>query len=368
MMEGQGGNTEGFSKENLDLADEVLKVIEFHKSGISDTRIDSNRLSGRDAKVADYINEILDIYLGNLKTVHQSVKNLVNGDFETEIEKLPGKFSEMSDSIDTLKISLGMIKKDIDRISTTFEKGELNYHIDSAKYQGGFADIIDRLDEGIDAVARPVRVASIGISDFAEGKIPEIIDESTFQGDFKRLIHNINEIVHVSKMRGDDLLFLVTSAEEGRLDARADATKYSGYHGKMISGINGILDAYISPINVSAEYIDRISKGDIPPKIAEVYRGDFNEIKNNLNALIDVVHMRNADINLLIQAAVDGKLDFRADHTKYPGENGRMIEGINKMLDAYLGPLNVSAEYIDRISKGDPPRRLLMNTGEISTR
>jgi methyl-accepting chemotaxis protein len=43
----------------------------------------------------------------------------------------------------------------------------------------------------------------------------------------------------------------------------------------------------IKPLNVSAEYVDRISKGDIPPRITDTYNGDFNEIKNNLNACID---------------------------------------------------------------------------------
>ena len=33
--------------------------------------------------------------------------------------------------------------------------------------------------------------------------------------------------------------------------------------------------------------MDRISKGDIPPKITDSYNGDFNEIKNNLNNCID---------------------------------------------------------------------------------
>ena len=40
---------------------------------------------------------------------------------------------------------------------------------------------------------------------------------------------------------------------------------------------------------MTAEYVDRISKGDIPPKITDTYNGDFNEIKNNLNACIDTM-------------------------------------------------------------------------------
>ena len=35
--------------------------------------------------------------------------------------------------------------------------------------------------------------------------------------------------------------------------------------------------------------MDRIGKGDIPPKITDSYKGDFNEIKINLNNCIDNV-------------------------------------------------------------------------------
>jgi methyl-accepting chemotaxis protein len=51
--------------------------------------------------------------------------------------------------------------------------------------------------------------------------------------------------------------------------------------------VNKLIDAFVAPINVTAEYVDRISKGDIPPKITDTYNGDFNEIKSNLNACID---------------------------------------------------------------------------------
>ena len=50
--------------------------------------------------------------------------------------------------------------------------------------------------------------------------------------------------------------------------------------------MNAILDAVIAPLNVSAKYVEQISKGDIPSQITDTYHGDFNLIKNNLNTLI----------------------------------------------------------------------------------
>ncbi|MFA6464339.1 MAG: methyl-accepting chemotaxis protein [Desulfurivibrionaceae bacterium] len=84
-----------------------------------------------------------------------------------------------------------------------------------------------------------------------------------------------------------DTGMLVQAATKGELATRADATKHQGDFRKVVEGVNNTLDAVIGPLNVAAEYVDRISKGDIPPKITDNYNGDFNEIKNNLNAMVD---------------------------------------------------------------------------------
>ncbi|MDX8550142.1 methyl-accepting chemotaxis protein, partial [Methanospirillum purgamenti] len=191
----------------------------------------------------------------------------------------------------------------------------------------------------------------------SKGDIPPKITEE-YHGDFNEIKNNLNALIDVVHMRNDDIKMLINAAIDGKLDVRADPSRYPGENGKMIKGINDMLDSYIGPINLSAEYIDRISKGDTPPKIKEEYRGDFNEIKNNLNALIEVIQLRGADIQLLTNAGLEGKLDVRADPSKYSGYHGGMIQSINNMLDTYISPLNLAAEYIDRISKGDLPPKI----------
>ena len=73
---------------------------------------------------------------------------------------------------------------------------------------------------------------------------------------------------------------LSKAAIEGKLSVRADVEKHEGDFRKIVEGVNATLDAVIGPLNVAAEYVDRISKGDIPQHIADNYNGDFNEIKN----------------------------------------------------------------------------------------
>lgn len=340
------------------LLDEISKILEFQKSGLSDARIDTTRLDGIEQRISHQINQLLDIFVLEQKSISTSLGKIIEGDESAEIPDLPGNRKIITERLSRLHDSLSYLQTDVIRITNGLHAGDVTIQLDSTRYQGGLRDTIDTLNEGLRSIAEPMKIIGSGLHDFAEGVVPDSAPADNYAGEFQRIMKSLNRVVDVSKMRGEDINFLISAAVDGKLDARADPTKYPGYHGRIIEGLNKILDAYISPINVSAEYIDRISKGEVPPRITEMYRGDFNEIKNNLNALIDVVHMRNEDIKMLINSGVDGRLDLRADATKYPGENGRMIEGINKMLDAYLGPLNVSAEYIDRISKGDLPPRI----------
>ncbi|MFZ4478430.1 MAG: MCP four helix bundle domain-containing protein, partial [Rhodoferax sp.] len=165
-----------------------------------------------------------------------------------------------------------------------------------------------------------------------------------------------------------DANMLAKAAVAGKLETRADASKHQGDFQAIVKGVNDTLDAVIGPLNVAAGYVDRISKGDIPPKITDTYNGDFNTLKNNLNTCVDSVNALVADANVLAQAAVAGKLETRADASKHQGDFQKIVAGVNKTLDAVIGPLNVAAGYVDRISKGDiPPKITDTYNGDFNT-
>lgn len=84
----------------------------------------------------------------------------------------------------------------------------------------------------------------------------------------------------------------------------------------------------------------------------------FDEITTAINTFINVINALVADANMLCSAAVEGKLATRADVSKHNGEFKKIVQGVNDTLDAVIGPLNVAAKYVDRISKGDIPAKI----------
>ncbi|MGD0152349.1 MAG: PAS domain-containing protein, partial [Thermacetogeniaceae bacterium] len=128
---------------------------------------------------------------------------------------------------------------------------------------------------------------------------------------------------------------LVGKAKAGNLSARADVRAEGDYQ-LLVGGINEMLDALINPLNMAADYIDRIGKGDVPEKITEEYKGDFNNIKNNLNSCIDEIGVLVDEVGVVIGLAREGDLAKRANPDRSKGVYRKILRGINDALDSLI--------------------------------
>jgi len=143
---------------------------------------------------------------------------------------------------------------------------------------------------------------------------------------------------------------LSRAALEGKLDIRADASKHQGEYRKVVEGVNDTLDAVIGPLNVAAEYVERISRGDIPQKITDNYNGDFNEIKNNLNNCIDGLQGLVECNTILQRMAVNDQT--KSVEGEYVGIYASMGEATNLVRARVLNVTNV----LENIAIGNTSR------------
>jgi PAS domain S-box-containing protein len=150
-----------------------------------------------------------------------------------------------------------------------------------------------------------------------------------------------------------DAALLSKAAVEGKLATRADATKHQGDFRKVIEGVNATLDAVIGPLTVSAEYVDRISKGDIPPKITDAYNGDFNEIKNNLNTCIDSLSGLMAGMKLMSDEHNKGDIDVVIPADKFQGAYQVMAQGVNDMVAGHISVKKKAMACVAEFGKGN---------------
>ncbi len=322
------------------------------------TRADASRHQGDFRRVVDGVNHTLDAVIGPLNVAAEYVDRISKGDIPPKIvDSYQGDFNEMKNNLNTCIDAVSALVADARMLSVAAVEGRLATRADASRHQGDFRQVVDGVNQTLDAVIGPLNVAAEYVDRISKGDIPPKIVDS-YQGDFNEIKNNLNTCIDAVNALVADARMLSVAAVEGRLATRADASRHQGDFRRVVDGVNQTLDAVIGPLNVAGEYVDRISKGDIPPKITDSYQGDFNEIKNNLNTCIDAVNALVADADMLSAAALEGKLATRADASRHQGDFRRVVDGVNRTLDAVIGPLNVAAEYAERISKGDIPPKI----------
>ncbi len=202
------------------------------------------------------------------------------------------------------------------------------------------------------SITRPVNQVVDAAKKMAAGDFNFSL-KSEARDEIGQVVQAVEAIQHAVQSMAADATLLVTAAIDGRLATRADASKHQGDFRKIVEGVNQTLDSVIGPLNVAANYVDRISKGDIPAKITDSYNGDFNAIKNNLNTCIDAVGKLVADASLLSAAAIAGRLETRADGSQHQGDFRKIVDGVNGTLDAIVGPINEVRRIMTSIEQGD---------------
>jgi PAS domain S-box-containing protein len=288
-----------------------------------------------------------------LEMLQSFVKSLSRGEIPEPItDNYNGDFNEIKKDVNNCIEGLqGLVE-----CNNVLHHMALNDHTKGV--EGKYVGIYESMAESTNEVRDRLLKVTKQLNDIAVGDTSQLMELKRVgkRSEQDHLLPAVIEVMENINLLIEDAGMLSRAAVEGKLDTRADVSKHHGEYRKIVEGVNDTLDAVIGPFNVAAEYVERISRGDIPKPITDNYNGDFNEIKNNLKKCITAVNYLVEDALLLSGAAVAGKLDTRANAAKHEGDFRKIVSGVNDTLDAVIGPLNVAAEYVERISRDSNSR------------
>jgi len=154
---------------------------------------------------------------------------------------------------------------------------------------------------------------------------------------------------------------LQAEACSGHLDARGQDERYQGAWRQMVEGLNQTLQSIQAPLAAANAVVDKISRGEVPPAIAEEYPGEFDSMKQSLNRCIGAMDALRLDVRSLCKASLEGRLSFRADPSKHMGFFGKTVFGVNEVMDSITRPINDGITILERMAEGDLTARM---TGE----
>jgi methyl-accepting chemotaxis protein len=315
-------------------------------------RGDVERFKGSFREIIQGTNETLDAVVTPLQVTADYLARISRGDIPGQLTaSYRGDLNAIKVNLNTLVETLSGL---IARMSGMYEAqtaGDMDACIPAEGFSGVYQVMAAGVNEMVQIhVQNILKILGI-LGAYAEGDFRPILEplpgkQAVVNEKLEILRNNLQGLVTETSQ-------LTQAAKQGQLGVRAEAAHFKGDWQTLVQGLNETLDAITGPLKVSAEYVQRISVGDIPGKIAETYYGEFNQIKDSLNQCIEAISLLVTDTGRLSQAALQGQLSMRAEAQKHQGEYRRIVQGINSTLDAVIAPIHDTRAVMGRLAQGE---------------
>ncbi len=157
-----------------------------------------------------------------------------------------------------------------------------------------------------------------------------------------------------------DIIFLLVNKinlmdselAKGDIEAKIPEEEFNGEFRTVAKAINNAVGSLVRDTLSIMDGFSQFGKGDFSAKLPQ-YPGKktianqyFDELKGNLSSVSN-------EINDLIAAAIDGRLDKRSNADNYKGDWNRLIQGFNNLLQAVSTPIHEANEVLAQLSKGN---------------
>ncbi len=264
----------------------------------------------------------------------------------------PQWFGTITAKIDAMKVLEDAIAADIATRSTTLQskarRGLIMSLVSTALVVAFTVAFILLLTRMLGAVARATDNAHrVAAGDLATAPVV------TRQDEIGKLEQAMLDIHTQLSALIEDTRALEESAIHGKLTTRADASHHQGEYRNIIAGFNATLDAVIGPLNVAANYVDRIARGDMPPPITDNYNGDFNTLKNNLNTCVATLSGFVAAMQKMEAEQRAGDTDAVIDTDAFIGAYRTMAEGVNVQVRSQVANIMKILTVVGEYGKGN---------------
>jgi methyl-accepting chemotaxis protein len=282
-----------------------------------------------------------------------AARKMAAGDFKFEIK------SDAKDELGEVMRAVGDVQKAVQAMTADTKllvkaavEGKLATRADAGKHQGDFQAIVKGVNDTLDAVIGPLNVTADYVDKIAKGVIPPVITDR-YNGDFNVIKNNLNAVVKMMSELLAQTDIIIRAAADGELGKRANADMFVGGWNQLIKGVNDTITNIVNPLNVTADYVDHVAKGIIPPMITAEYKGQYNIIKGNLNAMVKMMSDLLTQTDIIIKGAAEGQLEKRANAALFVGGWNQLVSGVNQTLESVVAPVNEVRGVMGALESGD---------------
>ncbi|MCQ9375635.1 methyl-accepting chemotaxis protein [Methyloversatilis sp. XJ19-13] len=338
------------------LLDDMNHMSAEHDRGDIDVAMDESKFNGAYKTMAAGVNKMVGGHIAVKKKAMACIREFGEGNFDAPMEQLPGKKAFINDTIERMRSNIKTFIADMNHMSAEHDRGDIDVVMDEGKFNGTYKTMAAGVNAMVGGHIAVKKKAMACIREFGEGNFDAPMEQLPGKKAF--INDTIEQVRSNIKTFIADMNHMSAEHDRGDIDVAMDEGKFKGAYGTMAAGVNKMVGGHIAVKKKAMACIKQFGEGNmdapmeqLPGKKAFI-NDTIEQVRANMKALV-------ADTNMLVQAALVGDLDKRADLDRHQGDFRRIVQGINDTLDAVINPVNEAMAVLAAMEQNDLSMRVV---------
>ena len=294
-----------------------------------------------------------------------------NGDFSVRMPLgwtgLAGKIADTLNDVIAANETLGI---ELARASRVVGKeGKLSQRVVLRGSDRVWSESIEAVNSLIEDLVRPTSEMQRVIGAVAGGDLSKKITADV-HGEVLELKNTINAMVDQLNQFVSEVTRVVREVgTEGKLGQAAAVTiEVGGVWKDLTDNVNVMAGNLTGQVRDIAEVTTAVANGDLSKKISADVKGEFLELKNTVNAMVDQLNRFASEVTRVArEVGVEGKLGGQAQSAEVAGVWKDLTDNVNQLAANLTNQVRAIADVATAVTEGDLTRQVGVEaSGEVA--
>jgi len=310
----------------------------------------------------------------DLQSLIGALAALRKGDFTVRLPRVWGGLGgKVADTFNDVMDQLEGMTSEVDRISRVVGKeGKIKQRATSGGLTGSWAGTIDSVNALVSDLVHPTSEMARVIGAVAKGDLSKSmaldIDGRPLEGEFLRTAKTVNRMVDQLGSFASEVTRVAREVgTDGKLGGQAEVKGVAGTWKDLTDSVNSMAGNLTAQVRNIAEVTTAVANGDLSKKIAVDVRGEFLELKDTINTMVDQLRSFASEVTRVArEVGTEGKLGGQARVEGVSGTWKDLTDSVNFMAGNLTAQVRNIAAVTTAVATGDLSKKITVDVkGEI---
>src|SRR6059036_3735115 len=298
-----------------------------------------------------------------------------NGDFSV---RLPVEWTGINGKIadafnDIIEVNAKMAKE-LERVSKVVGKeGRLTQRASLGSGSGAWTGMIESVNSLVSDLVQPTNEMARVIGAVARGDLSQTlaleVEGRPLQGDVLSTAKTVNAMVEqLGAFTAEVTRVAREVGTEGKLGGQAKVKGVAGTWKDLTDSVNSMAGNLTAQVRNIADVTKAVANGDLSKKITVDVKGEFLELKNTVNTMVDQLRAFSAEVTRVArEVGSEGILGGQARVEGVSGVWADLTDNVNFMASNLTTQVRNIADVTTAVANGDLTRKITVDArGEVA--